>query len=1023
MRQALSNKAKSLWAKSDRESGDAWLPLYVHLLDALGVAGLLWDRWLPEGTKESIARFVGGDLELARKTYLFLSAVHDLGKATPLFQSKPVASGQGFPGSLAWKPEHAGLYIRPDLASVRHPLHAVAGQVLLEQFFCDRGWDARVAASYASVIGSHHGVFPDSGVVRDASLSEVELGISGEGADGWKAVHRELVEFMLNVARLDATTFSHLSNCVLPVPIASLLTGLVIMADWMASDGEVFPLIPLDCGGLGDADDGFWPAFERRLRKAWNDLSIAPAWSEQYLPETNSGRLLFERFDLPASATPHPIQEEVIEIAQRLETPGLMLIEAPMGEGKTEAALAAAEILAARFGRGGVCVALPTMATTDAMFARVHNWLDRLPHGDLPSKSLFLAHGKSRLNEEFSGIVKRSRSACLSVDAWEHSEPRDAEARMPDRSWRTESAFASDWMFGRKKGMLSNFVVCTVDQVLMAALNMRHLSMRHIAVANKVVIIDECHAYDAYMQEYLRRALEWLGYWGTPVILLSATLPHKQRIDMTESYLRGRRSSLELPLTSRRSALSWKDKIGRRECRQAPNAESRPLDKLPEEAYPLITYTSDVTVEWARCASSGRRCDVRLFVHDEASMPVEKLLSNLLSEGGCAGVICDTVSRAQNAADRLGKLFGQDAVILDHSRFVDIDRMAIEERIRGLLGPASTIENGLRPRLLIVVGTQVLEQSLDIDFDVLVTDVAPVDLLLQRMGRMHRHLRGNGESSRPRALRTPQCYLTGVSGWGGIPRFEPGITSVYDAASLYESLAALDIDEGSRTTTISIPEDISHLVQTAYSTGIRTLIPDAWKSKWVEACRKRDMNAGRKKSRANQCRIQSAARMQRERYSLIEMAATHSTTELEADFDAGSRAIRDTQESVDVLLLRRTGDGLALLPWVGDERHGVRKGGSVPIDTVPPPALAKVVAQSSVRLPLSLCPAGELESLILELEDACSMYVGAWQESPWLVGRLVLPLDEGAGSFVARIHGHKVTYTARGGIACQIAGS
>ena len=243
---------------------------------------------------------------------------------------------------------------------------------------------------------------------------------------------------------------------------------------------------------------------------------------------------------------PRPMQRAAVEVARSVETPGLMIIEAPMGEGKTEAALAAAEILAARTGRGGICVALPTMATTDAMFGRVHRWLERLPHEDgADVRSVFLAHGKARLNEEFQGLARSSGRWVMSAmgeDLREGgSSTRDKLRNPPD------SVVVSQWMQGRKKGMLANFVVCTVDQVLMGALEMKHLCLRQLALANKVVVIDECHAYDSYMRCYLNRVLEWLGAMGVPVVLLSATLPAQQRREMLTSYQRGQ-CAVETPV-------------------------------------------------------------------------------------------------------------------------------------------------------------------------------------------------------------------------------------------------------------------------------------------------------------------------------------------------------------------------------------------------------------------------------------------------------------------------------------------
>lgn len=212
--------------------------------------------------------------------------------------------------------------------------------------------------------------------------------------------------------------------------------------------------------------------------------------------------------------------------------------------------------------------------------------------------------------------------------------------------------------------------------------------------------------------------------------------------------------------------------------------------RLISNAYPLLTYTDGHETKHADVKPSGRSMKVQCRLVDDDDTALLDLMDALLVDGGCIGVICDTVGRAQHAAELLGNHCGRDCVRLTHSRFMDIDRMSNERELRDLLGPDATIGNGKRPGKLVVVGTQVLEQSLDIDFDALVTDIAPVDLIMQRLGRVHRHRRGDGECDRPVSLQTATCYIRGVEAWNNEgPKFSRGADSVYDAAALMESLA------------------------------------------------------------------------------------------------------------------------------------------------------------------------------------------------------------------------------------------
>lgn len=623
----LSAAARSLWGKSDYGEGECWLPLYVHMADAAGVAGRLWDRWLPKATRGIVARAVGkaddGNDALARTLLVFLAGVHDVGKATPVFQAKGVPFGMGDARGIAWKPERAGFVLNRDLVGKREPTHPIAGELILERYFgryAASPCGASARRSLPSIVGAHHGNFPTRSRLHDGGLDLRALGWGGEGHDAWEAAQDELVGYAARLAGIDDERLGRLARLKLDVAVESLLTGMVIVSDWLASDCDLFPLLDL-YGADGDMGAA---ALRGRLDRAWSKAHIPAPWSEPRPCVEPFGEFFSHRFGLPDGAEPRPIQRAAEQVAWEAKDPGLLVIEAPMGEGKTEAALAAAELLAYRRGLGGVCVALPTMATTDAMFARVRDWLDRLPRDrSLEEKDIYLAHGKARLNEEFQGLVRESKRHRSLV-----GNGREGNAG----EFASEGATVSAWMYGRKKGMLSNFVVCTVDQVLMGALHMRHLSLRQLALANKVVVIDECHAYDLYMRQYLDVLLQWLGYWRVPTILLSATLPDGQREMMVESYLSGRRLS---------------------EGTSTPVAERR---------------------------------------HRAKKLPA--YLRKKQQEGAPANAAMPT----------------------------------------GATAP--------------VVGTQVLEQSPDIDFDLLLTDVAPVDLLLQRLGRTHRHKRGEGECER-----------------------------------------------------------------------------------------------------------------------------------------------------------------------------------------------------------------------------------------------------------------------------------
>ena len=221
----------------------------------------------------------------------------------------------------------------------------------------------------------------------------------------------------------------------------------------------------------------------------------------------------------------------------------------------------AAEVLAARTRRSGILFALPTQATTDAMFSRELDWLENIEeaYADEGAPSEFAAqllHGRSRLNKEAQLLRHRGyeiRDRLLgSLDdltgetprpigiGWDEEEARTGRAADSEDGRRADLAILA-WFSGRKKSMLSDFVVTTVDHLLFGAMRSPHLAMRHLGLSRKVVIVDEVHSYSTYMNVYLDRVLTWLAAYGVPVVLLSATLSEARCSAMVDAYRRGLR--------------------------------------------------------------------------------------------------------------------------------------------------------------------------------------------------------------------------------------------------------------------------------------------------------------------------------------------------------------------------------------------------------------------------------------------------------------------------------------------------
>ena len=1005
----LTNASKSIWAKSvfrGDPNDHRYLLLWQHLQDCAAVARRVWNDFLPDAVKEELVADLGSE-RVTVGLISFLAMIHDVGKASPAFEVQC--------DYLCDRVREHGLRVdeqffachKEERAGYRHEL---VGYQSVCQWFSRRGYqtdEGSMANGVAYVVGGHHGTCVTADKKRLLGKAEAKHYLGGQA---WDDVRQDIINWAAEETDFEMTLHL-LDDRPLRCRTQILLTAIVIISDWIASDSWLFPL------NSSEVDEQCFDAFER-ARQAWWQLNLPRPWQVS-LEESTPDALFAERFDIPGAHL-RPVQREAVRLAQTMPSPGLMIIEANMGEGKTEAALLSAEVLAGRFGCGGVYYGLPTQTTANAMFHRTLGWIGRLPAPEQGTLgSVFLSHGKREQNEEYFNLTERTSAAnAFEMHNGEYivdDEDRTGGDGASNGFEPSIEAVVNSWLSGRKRGNLSDFVLGTIDQILMMSLQCKHLVLRHLAFAGKVVILDEVHSNTAYMNVYLETTLSWLGAYGAPVIMLSATLPQARREAFLEAYRRGAAARTDAQhepeqslmdfLTARKSVIQT-ESSSRRQSSDTGSEAVRRCGKVLDTRYPLISYVSGGEEPRSIAPKpSGRESSVLVQRIADDDETLVQLLRDKLATGGCAVVVRDTVQRAQHTYDVLKKAFGDAMdVSLDHARYMACDRAAIDTRLMERFGKDSTPAT----RQGIVVATQVVEQSLDVDFDLMVTDIAPVDLILQRAGRLHRHCRGEGECNRPEPLRQAQLYISGMESCDieQPPVFAKSIESVYERFFLMRTAALMGLCDN-EPVTLRLPQDIPQLVQGVYDVD-RDCCPDAWRPNEQDARGELRKHVWDSEEKAAQFRIFRPDEA-RSPYSLgdwLKKCMPDPDTAHDRTSRQARASVRDSDDSFEVLLLQKDNEGNLCLPaWVDDSPQRMLTNGFEPMTA----EQVRAALACSITLGASSLCWQNLDAVIAFLESPQNV-PGGWftlmQQHRELSGQLPIVLDA-AGNTTIQVYDKK----------------
>jgi len=703
---SIDIRVRSLWAKSSDVGGHS---LLAHMLDTAAVAELLLERE-PYSTREWAAKAFGLSLKNVGRWIATLVGLHDFGKSVPGFQNKwPEGRARDESNGLAFPPASLGITD-----------HASAGAALLQELLPARSLPLLWMHGVVQAISAHHGY----------NFSNPEAHKPNPYIEGaiWQATRQKLFETYWSTLEPEGSP----NVDELSLPSVEWLAGLTSVADWIASNQDWFQ--------LGERSEYIKCHFEKAKTLASDALTEIgwPGHCPLVASPLETDQII-QRILRDSNIHSRPLQVAGDQLLVDASGPSLLLVEAPMGEGKTELGFLAHLRLQATNQHRGLYIALPTRATGNAIFDRAVMFLKAFSQ-DGP-RDIQLIHGGTVMDERIPHLREM------------YGEPG-------------ENVNSSAWFSQRRRAFLSPNGVGTVDQALFAALNVKHHFVRLWGLSNRVVILDEVHAYDTYTSGLIETLLGWLKALGCSVVLMSATLPRQRR----DTFL---------------------------------NAWGVSPERVPDLTYPRIVLAESRGV---RCKTFQSRPlpPIHLIPISEAVESLEAQALQCAQPGGCGAVIFNTVDRAQELYRRLRSRLNDCVLMLYHARFPANERHAIEKAVLATFG-----KDGLRPARALLIATQVAEQSLDLDFDFLISDLAPVDLLLQRAGRLHRH-----ERARVHSHSTARLYVAGLNVDEMPDLKQTKWEFIYDPFILWRTWAFL-----SRESILHLPADIDRLVQKVYGDG------------------------------------------------------------------------------------------------------------------------------------------------------------------------------------------------------------
>ncbi|WP_026960485.1 CRISPR-associated helicase/endonuclease Cas3 [Aliagarivorans taiwanensis] len=755
------------WGKVSKDSVHSSADYHLLAYHSLDVAAVCFE-WLnaDKGLLRDLSEFLSVNPGQLKVITSFLIALHDLGKFSSAFQA---LAPQQFVDLIT--PDNRKPY---DGRSYRHDRLGTwfwrrQRQNIVEYWSSKTALDKRQQRFITDPLNilmdcmlGHHGV----------PVEADEAGIEGftepcnlQAADEFVGELLELFkpEFPECFYRNDKLWLSQLKQ------VSWHIAGIAVLCDWLGSDQADFPyqskVVPLE---------QYWNTAKKQAAKALRDKRLISVYP---VSPFTSVKALF-------SFEPTPLQAwaEQVELTNR---PQLFILEDVTGSGKTEAALTLTHRLMQQGVADGFYFGLPTMATSNAMFKRVAAHYLRMYEAAQEKPGIVLAHGAREMNPLFQEAV------IASGEDGSNYRSDDQTASAECHSWLADS---------RKKALLAPVGVGTIDQALLAVLPKRHQSLRLLGLHRKVLIFDEVHAADEYMFELLEGLLQLHLHQGGSVILLTATLPIKQRQKLVDIW---QQASGVSPTLTQKNSLS---------------------------DFPLATQVTpgaEFPVKESRLSSRedvSRELKVT-FVH-QPEQCIERIIA-ATELGQCVVWVRNSVDDALAAYEQVSARMSQPKhCILFHSRFTLEDRNRIEAKVLKVFGK-NTLPENRRGRVLIA--TQVFQESLDVDCDLMLSDLCPIDDLIQRAGRLHRHTRDENGCYQPQQKdqRKPPELIVHSPEWAAQPKADWLSKGFKNTSYVYPSAGRLwlGMRELKKLGAIRMPQEARQLIEAVYSDEAREQIP------------------------------------------------------------------------------------------------------------------------------------------------------------------------------------------------------